>query len=198
MDELVRRHETVNGPMYLLETDTVISESLRTTGDYAADEKALLGELLSASDTVIDVGANIGNHTLFFSRCVGAEGRVLAFEPQRFLFQILCANALLGRHQNVWPYRLAVGDKEGRVEVPVPNYERPNNFGGYSLSFDTFKEEGDITSLDAIAPAQCHLIKIDVEGMELQVLKGAVSTIERTRPFLYFEYNRTEFKEEIL
>jgi len=57
MDELVRRHETVNGPMYLLETDTVISESLRTTGDYAADEKALLGELLSASDTVIDVGA---------------------------------------------------------------------------------------------------------------------------------------------
>ena len=198
MNELVRLHETVNGPMYLLETDTVICESLRATGDYAADEKALLGELLSESDTVVDVGANIGNHTLFFSRCVGAEGRVLAFEPQRFLFQILCANALLGRHQNVWPYRLAVGDKQGRVEVPVPNYERPNNFGGYSLSFDTYKEEGDIISLDAIAPPQCHLIKIDVEGMELQVLKGAVATIERTRPFLYFEYNRPEFKEEIL
>lgn len=98
MDELVRLHETVNGPMYLLETDTVICESLRATGDYAADEKALLGQLLSESDTVIDVGANVGNHTLFFSQCVGANGRVLAFEPQRFLFQILCANALLGRH----------------------------------------------------------------------------------------------------
>lgn len=198
MDELVRLHDTVNGPMYLLETDTVICESLRATGDYAADEKALLGKLLSESDTVIDVGANVGNHTLFFSQCVGAEGRVLAFEPQRFLFQILCANALLGRYQNVWPYRLAVGDKQGRVEVPVPNYERPNNFGGYSLSFDTFKEEGDITSLDTIAPSQCHLIKIDVEGMELEVLQGAAATIERTRPFLYFEYNRPEFREEIL
>ena len=197
-DSLVKLHETVNGPMYLLETDTVICESLRTTGDYAPDEKALLGPLISSGDTVFDVGANVGNHTLFFSQCVGSEGRVLSFEPQRLLFKILCANALLGRYQNVWPYPLAVGHEEGKVDIPVPNYERPNNFGGYSLSFDTFKEEGDITTVDAISPDQCHLIKIDVEGMELSVLKGAVETIARTRPFLYFEYNRPEFKDEIL
>lgn len=91
-----------------------------------------------------------------------------------------------------------MGNKQGRVEVPVPNYERPDNFGGYSLSFDTFKEEGDITSHDAIAPFQCHLIKVDVGSMELQVLQGAAETIERTRPFLYFRYNRSEFTEEIL
>ena len=197
-DSLVKLHKTVNGPMYLLETDTVICESLRTTGDYAPDEKALLDPLISIGDTILDIGANVGNHTLFFSQCVGPEGRVLSFEPQRFLFKILCANALLGRYQNVWPYRLAVGDEEGKVDIRVPNYQRPNNFGGYSLSFDTFKEAGDITTIDAIAPDQCHLIKIDVEGMELSVLKGAVETIARTRPFLYFEYNRPEFKEEIL
>ena len=197
-DSLVKLHETVNGPMYLLETDTVICESLRTTGDYAPDEKALLGPLIFSGDTVLDVGANVGNHTLFFSQCVGPEGRVLSFEPQRFLFKILCANALLGRYQNVWPYRLAVGHEEGKVDIPVPNYERPNNFGGYSLSFGTFKEEGDITTIDAISPDQCHFIKIDVGGMELSVLKGAVETIARTRPFLYFEYNRPEFREEIL
>jgi FkbM family methyltransferase len=197
-DSLVKLHETVNGPMYLLETDTVICESLRTTGDYAPDEKALLGPLISSGDTILDVGANVGNHTLFFSQCVGPGGRVLSFEPQRFLFKILCANALLGRYQNVWPYRLAVGDEEGTVDIPVPNSERPNNFGGYSLSFDKFKEAADITTIDTIAPDQCHLIKIDVEGMELSVLRGAVETIARTRPFLYFEYNRPEFKEEIL
>lgn len=67
MDELVRLHETANGPVYLLETDTVICESLRATGYYAAEEKALLGQLLSESGTVIDVGANVGNHTLFFA-----------------------------------------------------------------------------------------------------------------------------------
>ena len=198
MDSLVKLHKTVNGPMYLLETDTVICESLRTTGDYAPNEKALLGPLISSGDTILDVGANVGNHTLFFSQCVGPEGRVLSFEPQRFLFKILCANALLGHYQNVWPYRLAVGDEEGKVDIPVPNYERPNNYGGFSLSFDTFKEEGDITTIDAIAPEKCHLIKIDVEGMELSVLKGAIETIARTRPFLYFENNRPKIQGELL
>ena len=184
--------------MYLLETDTVICESLRKTGDYAPDEKALLDLLISPGDIILDVGANVGNHTLFFSQSVGPEGRVLSFEPQRFLFKILCANALLGRYQNVWPYRFALGDKEGKVDIPAPNYQRPNNFGGYSLSSNTFKEEGDITTIDAIEPDHCHLIKIDVGGMELSVLKGAVDTIARTRPFLYFEYNRPEFREETL
>ena len=65
-DNLVKLHETVNGPMYLLETNTVICESLRRTGDYAPDEKALLGPLISNGDTILDVGANVGNHTLFF------------------------------------------------------------------------------------------------------------------------------------
>ena len=114
MNSLVKLYQTINGPMYLLETDTVICESLRTTGDYAPDEKALLGSLITSGDTILDVGANVGNHTLFFSQCVGPEGRVLSFEPQRFLFNILCANALLGRYQNVWPYRLAVGDRRER------------------------------------------------------------------------------------
>ena len=198
MERLVELHNTVNGPMYLVTTDTVICESLRQTGDYAPEEKALLGALISTGATVVDVGANVGNHTLFFSKQVGANGRVLSFEPQRFLFQVLCANALLGQFRNIWPYRVAVGDVVGAVDIPVPIYERPNNFGGYSLEFDTFKEPGDITTLDALSLSECHLIKIDVEGMELSVLKGAQATIKKTKPFLYFEYNRPEFRDEIV
>ena len=167
MERLVELHDTVNGPMYLVTTDTVICESLRQTGDYAPEEKLLLGELIITDATVVDVGANVGNHTLFFSKQVGPKGRVFSFEPQRFLFQVLCANALLGQFRNIWPYRLAVGDVVGTVDIPVPNYERPNNFGDYSLEFDTFKEPGDITTLDALSLSECHLIKIDVEGMEL-------------------------------
>ena len=100
-------HDTVNGPMYLVTTDTVICESLRQTGDYAPEEKLLLGELITTGATVVDVGANVGNHTLFFSKQVGSKGRVLSFEPQRFLFQVLCANALLGQFRNIWPYRVS-------------------------------------------------------------------------------------------
>jgi len=125
MERLVELHNTVNGPMYLVTTDTVICESLRQTGDYAPEEKSLLGELITTGATVVDVGANVGNHTLFFSKQVGANGRVLSFEPQRFLFQVLCANSLLGQFRNIWPYRVAVGDAEGTIDIPVPNYDRP-------------------------------------------------------------------------
>jgi FkbM family methyltransferase len=198
MERLVELHNTVNGPMYLVTTDTVISESLRQTGDYAPEEKSLLGELITSGATVVDVGANVGNHTLFFSQQVGDNGRVLSFEPQRFLFQVLCANSLLGQFRNIWPYRVAVGDAQGAVDIPVPNYDRPNDFGGYSLECDTFKEPGEITTLDALSLSECHLIKIDVEGMELSVLKGAQATIRLTKPFLYFDDNRAEFRDEIV
>jgi FkbM family methyltransferase len=154
--------------------------------------------LITSGATVVDVGANVGNHTLFFSQQVGANGRVLSFEPQRFLFQVLCANSLLGQFRNIWPYRVAVGDLQGTVDIPAPNYDSPNDFGGYSLEFDTVKEPGDITTLDALSLSECHLIKIDVEGMELSVLKGAQTTIRLTKPILYFEYNPPEFRDEIV
>lgn len=198
MDKLVKLYKTSHGLMYLLETDTVVSEKLRSTGDFAPDEKVFLSELITQGDTVLDVGANIGNHTRFFSQVVGSSGRVLSFEPQRFLFHILCANVLLGPFRNVWTYRCAVGNELGAVEVPVPNYERPNNYGGFSLSFATTKEAGEITTIDNVNPDNCHLIKIDVEGMELSVLQGAFKTIQRTRPFIYFEDNRPQLREELL
>ena len=79
MNSLVKLYQTINGPMYLLETDTVICESLRTTGDYAPDEKALLGSLITSGDTILDVGANVGNHTLFFFSVCGPRGASAEF-----------------------------------------------------------------------------------------------------------------------
>ena len=65
-ESLVEIVESSNGPMLLLKTDTVISKAIRDTGDYAADEKALLDLLIDSGATIVDAGANIGNHTLFF------------------------------------------------------------------------------------------------------------------------------------
>ena len=108
MERLVELHDTVNGPMYLVTTDTAICESLRKTGDYAPEEKLLLGELITTGATVVDVVANVGNHTLFFSKQVGSKGRGLSFEPHRFLFQVLSAKSLLVTFPNIWLYRRAV------------------------------------------------------------------------------------------
>lgn len=196
--DLVEIVESAMGRMLVLKTDTVISEKIRTSGDYGAEEKALLGELIQAGQTIIDVGANIGSHTLFFSQSTGSEGKVYSFEAQRFLFQILCANVALNSLRNVWCVPTALGNAQGRVDVPVPDYGRNNNFGGYSLSFETFKESGYMLTLDTIPLEACHLIKIDVEGMELDVLQGSKKTIDTFRPLLYLENNRPEKEAKLL
>ena len=131
MDQLVEIVETDQGPMLLLKTDTVISKAIRESGDYAREEKALLADYIAAGDTVVDVGANIGSHTLFFARRVGGDGRVISFEAQRFLFQILCGNVAINSLRNVWSIPAALGRKQGRVDVPVPDYGRNNNYGGF-------------------------------------------------------------------
>ncbi len=197
-DHLTEIVETDQGPMLLLKTDTVISKSIRENGDYAREEKVLLAELLAEGDTAVDVGANIGSHTLFFARQVGGDGRVYSFEAQRFLFQILCANVALNSLRNVWCVPSALGNRQGRVDVPVPDYGRDNNYGGFSLDFATFKESGYMQRLDDIPLEGCHLIKIDVEGMELDVLQGAQKTIATFRPMLYLENNRPDKSEALL
>ena len=195
---LIQIHETRQGRMMLLNTDTVLSKKIREEGDYAPEEKELLEKLLSEGDTVVDAGANIGSHTLFFARAVGRDGRVYSFEPQRFIFQILCGNVALNALRNVWCIPAALGTQDGRIDVPVPNYERPNNFGGYSLDFPTFKESGQIKQLDSLKLEACRLIKIDVEGMELDVLGGAERTIKSYRPALYLENNRKDKSTDLL
>lgn len=190
--DLVEVVETASGPMLLLKTDTVISEQLRVTGQYAPEEQQLLSRIIQPGDTVIDAGANIGNHTLFFARAVGPGGFVLSFEAQRFLSQILCGNVALNSLLNVRCYNNAVGAACGEVQVPVPDYRRRNNYGGFPLDFKTRKESGTMVTLDAIGVVRCDLIKIDVEGMELDVLEGAKRTILSHLPVLYLENNRPD------
>lgn len=198
MDQLVEIVETDQGPMLLLKTDTVISKAIRESGDYAREEKALLADYIAAGDTVVDVGANIGSHTLFFARRVGGDGRVISFEAQRFLFQILCGNVAINSLRNVWSIPAALGRKQGRVDVPVPDYGRNNNYGGFSLDFPTFKESGYMLRLDDLPLENCQLIKIDVEGMELDVLQGSRETIRLFRPVLYLENNWPDRSKPLL
>jgi FkbM family methyltransferase len=198
MDQLVEIVETDQGPMLLLKTDTVISKAIRESGDYAREEKALLADYIAAGDTVVDVGANIGSHTLFFARRVGGDGRVISFEAQRFLFQVLCGNVAINSLRNVWSIPAALGRKQGRVDVPVPDYGRNNNYGGFSLDFPTFKESGYMLRLDDLPLENCQLIKIDVEGMELDVLQGSRKTIRLFRPVLYLENNRPDRSKPLL
>jgi FkbM family methyltransferase len=169
--------------------DVHIGRSLELYGEWAESELELLGLFLTAGDLVLDVGANVGTHTVFFARRVGAGGRVHAFEPQRIVFQTLCANVALNSLTNVHAHQAAVGRAAGTARLPPIDYHQAANFGGVALDGVTEGESVPVMSLDELDLPRCKLLKMDVEGMELAALEGARSLIERCRPMIYLENN---------
>jgi FkbM family methyltransferase len=140
--------------------------------------------------SVFDIGANIGAHTIAFAAIVGPLGHVTAFEPQRVIFQILNANAALNGLTAVTTKAIALGSAAGAIKVPPLNYAGEANFGGLSLEGATVGEEVPLLTFDSLAVAACDFVKIDVEGMEIEVLKGMGETIARFRPAMYVENDR--------
>jgi FkbM family methyltransferase len=178
------------GPMIYPTKDRYIGQSLDLYGEFSHGEMELLGQVLHPGQVVLDIGANIGTHTVFFARTVGPVGIVHAFEPQRVLFQILCGNVALGALTNVHARQAALGRQSGTIQVPTPNYASAGNLGGVSLEGHARGEEVPLLTVDRLGLAACHLIKIDVEGMEGEVLAGAEQTLRRLRPVLYLENDR--------
>jgi len=155
-------------------------------------ERKLIRAHVRPGMVVVDAGANIGTHTLALANMVGPSGAVLAFEPQRMSFQILCGNMALNSVTNARCYHAAVGAEAGKINVPALDYSLPNNFGGLSLNLDIPGEQVDLKTLDSFELPALRLLKIDVEGMELNVLQGAVQTIEKYKPCLYVENDRMQ------
>ena len=153
---------------------------------------------LLVRDVVVEAGANIGTHTVPLSKLVGIEGSVHAFEPQRLVFQMLRGNLALNQCQNVVAQELGLGRSRTRMVTPRVDPNQANNFGGLSLLQEGDGEAVTVVTLDSINLGRCRLIKADVEGMEEDVILGALETIARCRPLLYLENDRSEHSAALL
>jgi len=137
--------------------------------------------------------------TLFaLAQIVGPRGTVIAFEPQRLVFQTLCANVAINSLPNVFCYPSAAGDTPGVILVPPMNPTVRQNFGGFSISGYEHGEPVGVMRLDDLPIRTCRLIKIDVEGMELAVLRGAENLIRTHMPVLYVENNRPQHSQQLV
>jgi FkbM family methyltransferase len=177
--------DTPIGRLVFNVNDFYLGRSLLHYGEFSGLEQRLFSNLVKPGDFAIDAGANIGVHSVFFARQVTDAGVVLAFEPQEHVFQALCANVFLNSLINVKPYRIALGAKPGSIEVPYMDPRRLNNFGNCKLG-----GQGTMTpmaTIDSFDLPRCDFLKIDVEGMELEVIKGAKRTIEKFHPIIYAE-----------
>ncbi|MDR2212502.1 MAG: FkbM family methyltransferase [Pseudomonadales bacterium] len=161
---------------------------------------------------VLDIGANLGAFTVpMAERIQRAGGQVIAFEPQRIVYYQLCGNIFLNRLENVHAINKAVGDQDAVIQIPKPDYARLRNIGAFSIeekyrklngtqaAMSSTTESVPIITLDSFEvfkpPA---LIKLDVEGYELNVLQGATNFLRRNDypPILFEAWSESWFAEE--
>jgi len=174
-----------HGTMLFNQHDVFVGRSIQRYGDYSELELQFLLRGIRRGDVVVEIGANIGAHTVAFAERVGEAGRVLAFEPQRIIFQSLCANLALNSITNTFCFNCALSDREGELSVPCADYSRRGNFGGISMQASGQGETVPAYRLDTVCKLpRTRMIKIDVEGMEAEVIRGAEQTIRRHRPIL--------------
>ena len=186
-----------HGQMLYNVNDTYIGRSLDLYGEYSEGEIDLFRQIIQSGSLVVEIGANIGAHTLFLAQHVGRKGVVLAYEPQRILFQTLCANMALNSVPNVACLHQAVGSAPGIIVVPAIDYRFEFNFGGLALGDFEAGERIRLVTLDSCGLTRCNFLKIDVEGMEKAVLEGGVEMIRRLQPIMYLENDKPKKDVEV-
>jgi FkbM family methyltransferase len=148
---------------------------------------------LQPGDLIIDAGANFGHYALIASKFVGKSGKIIAFEPSTNTFKLLQSNIAMLAHQNVIAVKAGLSDDNGEINLNIDT----SNPGGHSFTRENVRETGGfemtpVYSLDQylsdnrIAPP-VRLIKIDVQGFEVKVIRGAMQTLKRDHPVVFCE-----------
>jgi FkbM family methyltransferase len=194
--------DTRHGAMLANRQDVYIGQSLIEYGEYCEHETQLLQQFINRPGTIVEVGANIGSQTVPLAKAAKAVGAdVMAIEPQPFVFQNLCANLALNALDNVTAWPFACAADVGTVSFGRPDYRQPGNFGAVSVQTESVAGGIEVPSVrldDLTQGRNVSLMKVDVEGFELQVLQGAQATLANSRPALYVENDRVAHSQALI
>ena len=174
------------------DTDEVIGRSLSLYAEYSQIEVDFLLGLLDEKSIVYDVGANIGYHTSAFA---SRAGKVYAFEPNPHNYSLLMQN--VESKGNVLLMNCAVSATNGTTKISDYNPDVPGNYGSMHVGGDDAKILVPMMSIDEMGLEKPDMIKIDVEGSEYEVFKGAMKTIAEHKPTIYYEAHETPHFKEI-
>ena len=149
----------------------------------------------------LDCGANVGVHSVEWAKCMEGWGEVIAVEAQERIFYALTGNIALNNCFNARALHAAVGDRVGEMATPVPDYLVPSSFGSLELKASKKnefigqpidysagpKQMVRLLTIDSLDLKRLDFLKLDVEGMEVEALAGAVGTIQRCTPAMLIE-----------
>ncbi len=183
-ETLVVSVETRHGLFFVPDRSDLISNSLRTYGEWAQAELDILCDFISAGDTVIDGGACFGTHARAFSTKVGPDGRVICFEPSPDNRAILARNANVAVAQNVEVLPYALGAKQGKASILSA---ADDNAGGTRVIENETDGSVSVIRLDEVAKSAIQFIKLDLEGAEISALIGAGDILTTDRPIVFSE-----------
>jgi FkbM family methyltransferase len=153
----------------------------------------------------IDCGANIGAHTIEWAIAMTGWGSVIAVEAQERIYYALAGNIVLNNCFNAIAMHAALSSETGIMKIPSPNYLTASSFGslelrqhdnnefiGQPIDYSDAKMVAvQKVTLDALGLTRVDLIKIDIEGMEMEALEGGRQLVEKCHPILLIEQIKT-------
>jgi FkbM family methyltransferase len=156
---------------------------------------------------VLDCGANIGVHTVEWAKTMHGWGHIYAFEAQEKIFYALAGNLIINNCFNATAKHCALGAQCGTLDIPEPNYclagsfgslelkpHQKNEFIGQKIDYEKTKPI-PLISIDSLNLLRSDFLKIDVEGMEEDVLIGAEKTIQKHKPIMLIEHIKSDLNK---
>jgi FkbM family methyltransferase len=160
------------------QADDLVTQSLNSYGEWAERELDVIAALLDEGSIALQYGAEYGAQTLALSGLVGSIGQVHVIEPRRLSHMTLCTSAALNGLRNVYPHHIALGDRNGHVDLPASSHHP--------------EERARLVALDTMELSSLQLLKINPLGCLLPVLAGAIETLRQHKPAIYFRLSTME------
>lgn len=178
--------KSLNGEFFVIDGDRWITAWAESAGRLDHDQNALpiILKHIPKGGVALDAGANIGSHCVAYLDAVGPDGCVIAFEPHPISYRVLLLNCHGTRAFS--SFQLGLAENYGRLNLAL-NRENPGaSFIGDGEGLPIY-----VAPLDALNLNRLDFAKFDLEGFELLALRGAVETINRCRPTMVVEVNKS-------
>ena len=182
------------------ECDAYIKKIIESTGEWEKNVYTAYKELLNKDSIVIEVGAHVGTHTVEMSKL---SKHVYTFEIQRFLNQLLSYNLIHNECFNVTNFLEIVGNNNSLLPIEEISYDIDRVFNTGVMTVQGLNKPWGYPILQTKLDdkfnflTRCDLLKIDAEGSEIDVIKGAIKLINKTKPAILVEFDGDKDKQEM-